>query len=136
MGLTSTKNQFLVSISGIHGNWDTKTGGNGSGSPVKFRPGGSLKEEIIGTPPTFEDIVVTRGYDPDLTKFYQVMTRNINKTRHTITYQPTDASLVKKGRAIVYPNCLLVGVTLPDVDSNATGDRATVTMTFSTAGPV
>lgn len=132
---TSTKNQFIVTVSNIHGNWNVKTGGNGSGTPVKYRNGGSLKEEIIGTPPTFEDIVLTRGYDPDLQKFYQVMMRKINISRHTVTIQPTDANLVKKGRAIVYPNCLLVGLTLPDVDSNATGDRAEVSMTFATSGP-
>ncbi|MGP4995552.1 hypothetical protein [Glutamicibacter ardleyensis] len=133
--MTSTKNQFIVTISGIKGNWNTKTGGNGSGTPVKYRNGGSLREEIIGTPPTFEDLVITRGFNPAFFETYKKLSKNINKSYHLITMQPTDANLMKKGKPISYKNCLLTGVTFPDVDSNATGDRAEVTLTFATSGP-
>lgn len=132
---TSTKNQFIITVGGVLGNWDQMTGGDGSGSPVKHRNGGSLKEEIIGTPPTFSDIVVTRGFNPAFRDAYVKLSKNINRTRHTVTKQPTDASMVKKGKAIVYPGSLLTGVTFPDADSNAVGDRATVQLTFANNGP-
>lgn len=132
---TSTQNQFFVSASGLRGYWDNMTGGHGTGTPVRHRNGGSLKEEVIGTPPTYSDIVLTRGFDIKYFEDYKKLAKNINKTRHTITKQPTDAALVRKGKPIVYPSCLLVGVTFPDYDSNATSERATVQLTFATNGP-
>lgn len=131
---TSTKNQFVVSVSGISGKWNQKTGGASKGTPVKYRNGGSLKEEIIGTPPTHDNIVVTRGYSYADTNAYIALAKKVNLSRHTITMQPTDASLVSKGKPFTYKDCLLVGVTIPDADSNATGDRAEVVLEFATNG--
>ena len=133
--VTSTKHQFLVTVSGVKGYWDEMTGGAGTGTPIRHRNGGSLKEEIIGTPPTYSDIVVTRGFSPAYRDAYVNLAKNINKTRHTVTKQPTDPDLVPVGKPITYPSCLLVGVTFPDSDSNAVGDRSTVQLTFSTNGP-
>jgi len=131
---TSTKNQFIVTVSGVSGNWNTKTGGNPTGEPVKYRNGGSMKEEIIGTPPTHDNITVVRGFNIAFAEAYKKMAKNVNRTRHTITVQPTDTNLMKKGKPFVYPNCLLVGINFPEVDSNAVGDRSEVTMTFATNG--
>lgn len=131
---TSTKNQFIITVSGIKGNWNMKTGGNPSGSPVKYRNGGSLKEEIIGTPPTHDDLVITRGFNLAFAEVYKKLAKNVNLSRHVVTIQPTDASLVKKGKPFTYYNCLLVGITFPDVDSNAVGDRSEVTLTFAHNG--
>lgn len=129
------KSQWLVTVSGFGGYWDTQTGGNGSGTPIKHRKGGSQKPSIIGTPPEFEDITVTRLFgDTNLPQMAEY-TKKINISRHTITKQALDANGIRKGKPVTYKNCLLTGVSYPELDSNATGEVSLMTLTFATEGP-
>ncbi|MGQ3384536.1 hypothetical protein [Glutamicibacter sp. TV12E] len=130
----STQNQFLTTAGGIPRTWETMTGGQVSGEQVKYRNGGSIKEEVVGTPPTWSDIVLTRGFDIADLEMLRKLAKNCNKTRHTITKQPLDANMIRKGKPLVYPYCLLKGVDFPDTNSNSTSDRGMVTLTFATNG--
>ncbi|MGL3805845.1 hypothetical protein ACSYDW_07070 [Paeniglutamicibacter sp. R2-26] len=129
------KSQWLVTISGIHDTWDTQTGGNGSGTPIKHRRGGQQRQTIIGTPPEFEDITCTRLFGDGYLELMAKLNKQINISRHTITKQALDANGVRKGKPITYKNCLLTGVAYSDVDSNATSEVALMTLTFATEGP-
>ena len=131
----SAKNNFAVKVSGIAGTWSQMTGGGGTVEPIRDRSGGSTKQDIIGSPPSFDDITVTRVFDVAHLPALASLTKALGRSRHTITKQATDANMTAKGKPVSYPNALLVGVVYPEVDSNATTDKAEVTLTFSHNGP-
>lgn len=129
------KSQWLVTISGIVDAWDTQDGGNGAGTPIKHIRGGRQKASIIGTRPEWDDIVVTRLFGDGYLGLMQKLSKQINISRHTVTKQALDANGIRKGKPIIYKNCLLTAVSYPSVDSNATGEISLMSLTFSNEGP-
>lgn len=129
------KSQWLVTISGISGTWDTQEGGDGSSTPIKHIRGGNRKATIIGTPAEFSAITVTRLFGDGYLTALAALNKKIGIGRHTITKQALDANGVRKGKPITYKNCLLSGVNSIPVDSNATGEAGIMTLVFETEGP-
>lgn len=129
------KSQWLVTISGINGSWDTQDGGDGSSEPIKHRRGGERRQTIIGVPAEFDDITVTRLFGDGYLTAVASLTKKIGIGRYKITKQALDANGARKGKPITYKNCVLKKVSYPPLDSNATNDVALMTLVFSTEGP-
>jgi hypothetical protein len=130
-----TKRQFLVTVSGIPGNWRTMTGGGATASPTKDYSGGADKPDLLSGPAENEDIVLVRTYDHDLDKNWIADWRHkVGRQRASVTKHVTDMYLSPiKNAGITYPNCLLSGLTEPEVDASSS-DPGEITLTFANTG--
>ena len=127
----SAQRQFLVSVSGIDGKFMTKSGGNIASDSTKIYDGGDLIPTIIASPSQVENITLSRAYDQGRDEpILQNLRTKVGRLKATITVQPTDADLVAVGKASVYADALLVGITEPDYDSGS-GDVANIELEFA-----
>lgn len=133
--MKATKQQFLVTISGVPGTWKSFSGGDGSVSVTKDWDGGATRPDLLAGPAEFADITVTRTYDPakDQEWVNDAMTK-LGRGRYTITRQAIDMSGVRIGKPRTYADCLLTAVSEGDVDS-ASSDPSEISFTFATSGP-
>ena len=132
MAGNSRARSFLITVSGVDGFFDTKSGGNPSSGTRKYFNGGDVVPDINTDPPEYSDLVVGRafrvGRDDRMLKAQRA---NVSVTEHTVRVQPTDAAGVPVGLPTTYRGTL-VGTSDPDVDSNS-GDPAKAELRFAVA---
>lgn len=131
--MKSAQRQFLVKVDGIDGYWAQKSGGEITSDSTKVFDGGSLRADVIASPPEVGDITVTRPYDPlrDQEIINQLKTR-VGTWMTTISVTPTETDLrAARVRGDVYPEALLIGLRLPESDAGS-GDAADYELTFAT----
>lgn len=127
----SAQRQFLVSIDKVAGKFMTKSGGGITSDSTKIYDGGSTVPTIIASPFEVENITVSRAYDQARDEpILQNLRNQVGRFVTTITVQPTDADLVAVGKATVYADAVLVGITEPEYDSGV-GDVAMVELEFA-----
>lgn len=136
----STQRLFRVTLSGfgidIPGAFATFSGGNPSADVTRFREGGSPVEEVVGGPPTRDDVTIGRPYRRDRDEpVMRWADRSVGKARGSVAIQPVDEDYNPYGRPRVYSDCLLIGASWPDVDSNS-GDTANVELSFAVSGEI
>jgi hypothetical protein len=130
-----TKAEFLVTVQGIAGTWRTSGGGGVTATTSKDYDGGALKPDILGGLQEFADLTVTRSFDPqrDLPVLEKLLPQ-VGRSEFTLVKQATDANRARIGKPIVYPGCVLSGMTYPDSDA-AASDASEFTLTFANTGP-
>lgn len=131
MTAPASQRQFLVNVSGVPGNFQTKTGGETSSETTKNYDGGSLVPDVLASPAETDNITVSRAYN--FARDYQAHAaarKKVGRWRTTISVTPTDEDLVATGTPTTYPNALLVRVSEPDVDSSS-GDVAMFELEFA-----
>jgi len=130
----ATKRQFIVSVAGITGNWESTSGGDITAPSTKVYDGGSDRPTILGGLPETSDLEVTRTFDPNRDEAILAQLRkSVGRGRFTLTKQATDANRVKVGKPTTYSNVLLVGMTEPEHEEGSS-DASPVKLTFATAG--
>lgn len=131
--MKAAQRQFLVKVDGIEGYWAQKSGGEITSDSTKVFDGGSLRADVIASPPEIGDITVTRPYDPlrDQEVINQLKTR-VGTWVTTISITPTETDLrAARVKGDVYPESLLIGLRLPESDASS-GDAADYELTFAT----
>lgn len=130
----SAQRHFLVNVEAFYarvGFFMSKSGGSISSDVNKVWDGGSVTPDTIASPPEAENITVGKAFDVDRdAEVLAEIRQKIGSLRTTISVQPTTADMIATGRATVYPNALLVGLTEPDMDSSG-GDAAMWELEFA-----
>lgn len=127
----SSARNFLVKVEGVDGLWSTKSGGNVSAESTKVYDGGSLKPDIITSPPTAEDVTVTRPFKPQRDDdMVRTLLQLVGSWTTTVSVTPTDSDMVALAPPRVYSNAVLTGVQEPETDASS-GDAAMVGLTFA-----
>lgn|GEM_PF-4033767 len=130
----ATKRQFIVSIAGIPGNWESSSGGDVTAGGTKVYDGGADVPNILGGLPETSDLELTRTFDPDRdVELLTALRKVVGRGRFTLTRQATDANRVKIGKPETHANALLIGVTAPEHEEGS-ADSSPVKLTFMTAG--
>lgn len=130
----ATKRQFLVTVSGIPGNWDSSSGGDVTAAANKHYEGGNDRPTLLGGLPETSDLEVTRTFDPVRDGELLIQLRKaVGRGRFTLTKQATDANRVKIGKPETHPDCLLIGVSAPEHEEGS-ADPSPFKLTFATAG--
>lgn len=131
----ATKRQFLVTVEGIPGTWRSLSGGGATADTTPDWSGGAIRPDLLGGPPSYDDLELVRTYDPDKDPAWiETADKQVGRGRYTVTKQPTDANFTKIGKPRTYADCLLKGLTEPETDASS-GDPGEVTITFATTGP-
>lgn len=130
-----TKAEWLVTVQGITGTWRTSGGGGVTAATSKDYDGGALKPDILGGLQEHADLTITRSFDPvrDLAVLEKLLPL-VGRASFTVVKQATDANRTRIGKPIVYPGCVLNGMTYPDSDASAS-DASEFTLTFANTGP-
>lgn len=131
----ATKRQFLVTVEGIPGTWRGFSGGGATAETTTDWDGGAERPDILGGPPTYDDLELVRTYDPERDAgWIERLDKLVGRGRFTLTKQPTDLMFTKVGKPRTYADCLLKGLTEPEADAES-GDKAEITLVFATTGP-
>lgn len=127
---TSSQRMFLVSVSGIPGYFDTKSGGETSADTNKHYNGGSNKPEILSGPAEVDNLTVSRAwkYTRDFASHKAARAR-VGTWDTVIAVTPTDGDLVAIGEPVTYTG-RLVRVSEPEYDSGSS-DPATFELEFA-----
>lgn len=125
----------LVSIAGIPGYFQRKTGGHVGGDTSESYDGGSEIPDLIGGPPHADDVTVSRDYAPLRDEpILRALRPLVLKWRTTLSDQPTDTDYVPVGEPVVYAGALLKRITEREVDS-ASNTPARFELVFAVAPP-
>lgn len=128
-----SQRQFVVTVSGVAGNFMTKSGGGLSADSNKVYAGGSKTPAIVTGIPEYENITVGRAYDAnrdpaivaDLREQVGRFSTSITVVETTVDYQTLATT--------TYNGCVLVGINVPDAESNS-GDPAMMELEFAVTG--
>lgn len=133
--MKTTKRNYLVNVGGIPRTWRSFSGGGASSEVTRDYSGGSDVATLLSGPAEYEDIELVRTFEPDLDpQWLDKLKKQIGRSWWTITKQATDQNWNKVGKPETYPNCLLIGVKMPEADASSS-DSAEITLTFATPGP-
>jgi hypothetical protein len=136
MTAPASQRQFIVNVSGIPGNFQTKSGGETSSDTTKNYDGGSLVPDVLASPAETDNITVSRAYNYERDHNAHVAARRkVGRWRTTVSVTPTDEDLKTIGDPTTYPDALLVRVSEPDVDSSS-GDVAMFELEFAVGSVV
>lgn len=128
---TAAARQNLVTVAGLPGFWATKTGGATEADTTQAWNGGSLVPEVLASPSTTSNVVVTRPYKPIRDgQVKRLLRGRVGSWRTTVSVQDTDADLTPIGTPDVYANALLVALRPPDFDAGS-GDPQTMELEFA-----
>lgn len=120
----------------LGGGWMRKTGGNGTSTLRRFRPGGSDDEEVTGGPTSRDDMTLSREFRPDRDRDAVVwLDRNRGKVSGSVSIQPLAADMSKFGNPLVL-QCRLMGVNAPEVNSDGGTDVAMLEVQLATFGSI
>lgn len=127
----SSQRQFLVSVSGVSGLFDTKSGGETSADTTKHYDGGSTQPEVLSAPAETDNITISRAwkYERDY-EIHKLLRARVGRYRATLSVTPTNEDLIAIAKPTTYPNALLVRVSEPDYDSGSS-DIATWELEFA-----
>jgi len=133
MGASSSQRMFLVTVNGISGTFQTKTGGDTTSDVTKNYNGGATSPELLAAPAETDNITVSRIYNHDRDyAIHKQLRAKVGRWRTTISVTPTDEDLnsLGSGKATQYPNALLVRTSEPDYDSSGS-DGAMLELEFA-----
>lgn len=126
----SRKRSWLITVSGVAGAWDTKTGAKKTAGSRKYFGGGNTVPQVLTDPSEYDDLVIGRAFDAARDMPVIVALRpSVGVSEHTVRCQPLDPTGAPVGPATTYRGTL-IGQTDPDVDSES-GDVGTYNLTFS-----
>lgn len=126
----AAQRQFLITVSGVAGRFQTRTGAAITAETSREYDGGSLVGDVVTGPPVPADLVVGRAYRPGRdAPILAALRPKVSRWRTTITVQPADADLIAVGRPTVYTG-ILVGLSDPDADANSSS-TARLELTFA-----
>lgn len=132
--MKSAQWMFLVEVEGVPGVWRSHEGGNPSSDYELDYDGGALYPDIIPGRPTFEDITVTRTFNPEVDgRWAPAWKKQVGRRRANVSVQPLDADGRPVGDATNHPEAVLIGVTFPGSDANSSS-VADISLSFATAG--
>ena len=117
--------------------WTAFEGGNITRETNAYFEGG-MRHSVYGGKATAEDITIRTGYDPDRDDVWLPRAENAVMTgdpRYTLTRQPITESGALRGKAVVYPDCVLVGVNRPNSEDGTSADVGQIELVFGTSGP-
>ncbi|QKY79781.1 tail tube protein [Arthrobacter phage Bumble] len=133
--MKATKQNFITTAEGIPGNWAKWSGGAGSADTSLDYDGGDPVPDILAGPATFDDIEISRTYDPIVDAgWIRDLRRKIGRSRHTLTKFSVDMNWIAVGDPDTYPNCVLKGIQEPETDASS-GDASELVLKFATTGP-
>ena len=126
----STEGSSRVTVEGIPGPWDTHTGGGLTRENSKQRPAAGEPHVAIQGRPMWDDLTVTRHYDParDADWFHRL--HRGERLTTTIVVQDIDPDGVPVPGARKSYAGTLANVTPPDGDANS-DEAAKVSLTFT-----
>lgn len=124
----SAQRHFLITISGVPGQWATARGGDKSVEVTKEYDGGNPRPEALASDPDYEDLVVSRPYRLDRdAPLARELRQWVGRREYTITKQPTDQDYVRQGQPTRYTG-VLQAVREPEVEAgSSTGARIELT---------
>jgi hypothetical protein len=132
----SAQRMFLVSVSGIPGYFQTKSGGETTSETARNFDGGSLVPQVLAGPADRANVTVSRAWSNDRDRaIHKLLRDSVGKRRASIYVQPANEDLVATGPATTYTNALLVRVSEPDIDSGS-GDPAMFELEFAVGAVV
>lgn len=129
----SRRHGFLITVSGVDGFFDTKSGGAKTAGNRKYFGGGNDVPAILKDRAEYADLVVGRAFSIARDAAVIARLRPVVDTEQefTVKVQPLNADRIPEGPSTTYRG-MLVGQTDPDVDSE-NGDPATYQLTFAIA---
>lgn len=118
------------------GVWDVLTGGETDSDELKYRPGGMAPQISLGGTVTVGQVIVSRLYklDRDHSLIHWLLGR-VGKGNAIVNKAVLDPDGNAYGKPLVTTGTLK-RVTPPEVDSNATGDAATIEIEITPEGVV
>lgn len=131
----SNESHFIVTVGGIPYPFAVKTGGEVSGDVTKVFDGGATAPDLIPGRRLVGDLIISAPYARarDQAQIDRLMSRVLVE-RQPISIQPTDSDYIVDGDPMVYPDCLLMRVTPPNVNAGGS-DAATWEMAWSAPRP-
>jgi len=130
----ATGNQFLVTCPAFGSRtFSKKTGGEKQSDTATWYDGGATVPDVIAASPKTTDVVLTNAYDPDVDgQLLKIAKAQVGILRTTLSVTPLhgDMTRVAGGIPDVYPNGLLKGVKLVEMDANSS-DPAQWELTFA-----
>lgn len=131
------QHRVSVSIDGVKlGVFDVLTGGETDSDELKYRPGGMAPVISLGGVVTVGQLIVSRLYklQRDHLRVHWLLGR-VGKGQAVVTKVVLDPDGNAFGKPLVTKG-VLKRVTPPEVDSNATGDAATIELEITPEGVV
>lgn len=125
---------FRVTVSGVPGTFNTFSGGAMERETTNSWNGGSPQYDILAGPPTYANIEVGRPYRHADESWLPSWRGNRGVKRATVTVQKLDENYITVGKPRVYKDCVLAGVTDPEVEAGAASE-AMLSLSFATSGP-
>jgi hypothetical protein len=100
--------QFLIRVSGWSGYFVSRTGGDSQANVQKVYDGGALEPDLVAGRRTVNNVVVSRGWDPERDgPIYEQYDPLVGRWRTSVQITPTDENLAPTGATKNYPDCLL-----------------------------
>jgi hypothetical protein len=134
----SDQRQFLVTVTGVDGNfWAMTSGGDVSVPTAKAYDGGSATPQIVYGNPVVDDLVVTRNYNPTrdgpIAKTLKAQMAAGRPLSATIHQQPSDPAFKSTGTPPDVWAGVLTRVTTPKTNATTGGTAtpATFALTFT-----
>lgn len=128
--MKSAERQSLITVEGLNGYWQSRTGGDFRYTATKEWDGGALTPDVLTGNGDVTDVTVTRLWDDsrDGPLLPWLLQQN-GRWDTTISDSQTDANLVPTGDVIQYFG-RLTGVTPPQGNSSSSAAKK-LTLTFS-----
>jgi len=130
----ASQRQFLVTIDGIGEFFATLSGGEVTADVGDSYDGGKKRPDKVAGNAVTANLVCGRPYK--ITRDQPIIDRlekQVGSFTTTITRQPADADFTPVGKPTVYPDCLLVRVTPPEMDASSS-DAASYELEWATPG--
>ena len=109
----------------------TFSGGRSSADVTKVWSGGSLIPDLLSAPTEVENITLSKPWDPATDSALLIALRDkVGELVTSVTVTDTDRDLAPSTTSRTFNECLLVGVTEPEVDA-ASGDAASWEIEFA-----
>lgn len=126
----AAQRDYLITVSGVPGYFQTITGGSKTSETTMDFDGGSKEPEVLTAPAVIENVTVGRTYKPERdAEFVKRVRDRVGITPKTITVHDVDADKQVIGINRQYDG-IIVGFTEPAADVNA-GDRSRFEITFA-----
>ncbi len=130
MVLKTAERQSLITVQGVAGYWQTRTGGEGTAAASKEFDGGSLTAEIITGNIEYSDVVVTRMWDDQVDgRLFPWLLTMQGRLVAWISDAQTDANLVPTGDVLQFLGTL-IKVTPPQANTNSNAAKK-ISLTFA-----
>lgn len=131
--MPTKKRDWLITVSGVTGVFDTKTGGGTSVQSKKYFGGGNLRPTVLKDRAEHKDIVVGRAFNAGRDLPIIALLRPLidaDDDEHTVLAQPLTARGLPDGPPIRYVGSI-TDMTDPEADSENGMDQSEFQLTLS-----